>query len=55
MITLDMWLDYIEKKVFTKSGKLIYQLTPAQKKFLGNLCEGKLTDTPRNFGKTFSY
>lgn len=53
MITLDMCLDYIEKKVFTKSGKLIYQLTPAQKKFLGNLCEGKLTDTPRNFGKTF--
>lgn len=28
-------------------------LTEPQKKFLKNLCEGKLTDTPRCFGKTF--
>lgn len=53
MITLEMCLDYIENKLFTASGERIYPLTPAQKKFLGNLCEGKLTDTPRNFGKTF--
>ena len=53
MITLEMCLDYIENKMFTKSGKIIYPLTPAQKKFLGNLCEGKLTNAPRNFGKTF--
>lgn len=53
MITLDMCLDYIEDKLFTQSGKRIYTLTSAQKKFIGNLCEGKLTDTPRNFGKTF--
>lgn len=53
MITLDMCLKYIENKIFTKTGKQIQPLTPAQKKFLGNLCEGKLTDTPRNFGKSF--
>lgn len=47
MITLEMCLDYIDAHHCT------IQLTKSQKKFLKNLCEGKLTDTPRCFGKTF--
>ena len=47
MITLDMCLDYIRNKEYGT------ELTKAQKRFLSNLCEGKLTNTPRNFGKTF--
>ena len=57
MITLDMCLDYIEHP---KRGHCMFEeikypvtLSEAQKKFLGNLCEGKITDTPRGFGKTF--
>lgn len=57
MITLDMCLDYIENpKVIPcifKNIKYPVTLSDAQKKFLSNLCEGKITDTPRNFGKTF--
>ena len=60
MITLDMCLDYIEHprrpphiwgEIFKNKYPVI--LSEAQKKFLGNLCEGKITDTPRCFGKTF--
>jgi len=60
MITLDMCLDYIEHpkrdphiwgEIFKNKYPVV--LSEAQKKFLGNLCEGKITDTPRNFGKTF--
>lgn len=51
MITLDMCLDYINKH---HHGQVFpIELFPAQKRFLANLCEGKLTNTPRCFGKTF--
>ena len=56
MITLEMCLDYIEhpkKFHIFKDIRYPVTLSEAQKKFLGNLCEGKITDTPRNFGKTF--
>lgn len=54
MITLDMCLNYIQKHCKSPYFKNVpIELSPAQKKFLGNLCEGKLTDTPRCFGKTF--
>lgn len=52
MITLDMCLDYINKYSRDNCGRPV-DLFPAQKRFLANLCEGKLTDTPRCFGKTF--
>ena len=52
MISLDMCLNYINKYCRDSCGRLI-ELFPAQKKFLANLCEGKLTNTPRCFGKTF--
>lgn len=57
MITLEMCLDYIEHhRIPSMSADMFrtpIQLTKSQKKFLKNLCEGKLTDTPRCFGKTF--
>lgn len=57
MITLEMCLDYIEHSripsMFADMFRTSIQLTKSQKKFLKNLCEGKLTDTPRCFGKTF--
>lgn len=56
MITLEMCLEYIEhpnKSHIFKDIRYPVTLSEAQKKFLGNLCEGKITDTPRNFGKTF--
>lgn len=59
MITLDMCLDYIENPYSKRKPYLFKEiqypvvLSEAQKKFLGNLCEGKITSTPRNFGKTF--
>jgi hypothetical protein len=59
MITLDMCLDYIENPYNKRSPYMFKEirypviLSEAQKKFLGNLCEGKITDTPRCFGKTF--
>ena len=57
MITLEMCLDYIKhpkrKPYMFKEIKYPVELTETQKKFLGNLCEGKLTSTPRIFGKTF--
>lgn len=59
MITLDMCLDYIENPYNKRSPYMFEEikypvtLSEAQKKFLGNLCEGKITDTPRCFGKTF--
>ena len=52
MITLDMCLEYIAKHGEDHYGRPI-NLFPAQKRFLANLCDGKLTDTPRCFGKTF--
>ena len=52
MITLDMCLNYINKYGRNSCGRPI-ELFPAQKRFLANLCEGKLTNTPRCFGKTF--
>lgn len=59
MITLDMCLDYIENP-YNKRNPYMFKeirypviLSEAQKKFLSNLCEGKITDTPRCFGKTF--
>lgn len=51
MITLDMCLDYINKYGKDDRGQPVV-LFPAQKRFLANLCEGKLTNTPRCFGKT---
>ena len=54
MITLDMCLDYIKKYGEHPHHKgWPVELLPAQKKFLANLCDGKLTNTPRCFGKTF--
>lgn len=52
MITQDMCLDYINKYCRDNVGRPI-ELFPAQKRFLANLCAGKLTNTPRCFGKTF--
>ncbi len=52
MITTDMCLDYIKKYGKDPYGRPV-ELFPAQKRFLANLCEGKLTNTPRCFGKTF--
>ena len=54
MITLDMCLDYIDKHCKPSwNSPFPIELLPAQKRFLANLCEGKLTNTPRCFGKTF--
>lgn len=58
MITLEMCLDYIqhhrrEPYIFAETMYDSIELTKVQKKFLKNLCEGKITDTPRVFGKTF--
>ena len=57
MITLEMCLDYLENHrrpfMFADTLQPHIQLTKSQKKFLKNLCDGKLTDTPRCFGKTF--
>ena len=60
MITLEMCLDYIKQPFVGKRLPYLFKeiqypvtLSDAQKKFLKNLCEGKITDTPRNFGKTF--
>lgn len=54
MITLDMCLDYIQKHCKDPHNNIFpVELTSAQKRFIANLCEGKLTNTPRCFGKTF--
>lgn len=61
MITLEMCLEYLKhpkrnfmlKDTYPSWLQPPIELTKAQEKFLGNLCEGKLTDTPRGFGKTF--
>lgn len=60
MITLEMCLEYLKHPKYEFMFKDTYPswlrppivLTEAQQKFLGNLCEGKLTNTPRCFGKT---
>ena len=53
MITIDMVLKYIrEHKRNPHNEALPVCLTNPQIKFLENLCEGKITSTPRNFGKT---
>ena len=53
MITLEMCLDYI--KQYCRNPHNEYApivLSDAQIKFLGNLCDGKITNTPRGFGQT---
>lgn len=54
MITIDMVLSYIytHKHNPHNEDQPVF-LTRPQVKFLENLCVGKITSTPRNFGKTW--
>ena len=54
MITIDMVLNYINTyKRNPHNENFPVCLTNPQIKFLENLCAGKITSTPRNFGKTW--
>lgn len=54
MITIEMVLRYIkEHKHNPHNENAPVCLTNPQIKFLENLCAGKITSTPRNFGKTW--
>jgi hypothetical protein len=54
MITIDMVMNYINTyKRNPHNEKHPVCLTNPQIKFLENLCAGKITSTPRNFGKTW--
>ncbi len=62
MVTYEGLVNYIERDraayrgdKFAEQGKEFYRfkLLDSQKRFLKNLIEGKVTDCPRGFGKTF--